>query len=439
MSRTRLLTIINKFHLYAGGKHSLTPDQQVKSMRKDIDVELIRNPNSDVINSFTVTYHGRNPHVVQSVTGELTNLFMNENQSAREQQAAQTTQFIQNQLAAAQAKLASEESKVRAFQAQHQGTLPSEQATNLQLLSGLQVQLQSEESALNNAQQQQAINQSLLTQYRSAAAGGIASTGGSASLTAINNQLSTLQSRLEAMNSRYTPRYPAVIELKQEIAKTQQARRDLIAKLNAAGTTKDANTLTVPSGPMLQVESQLKAGKAEIASRQRSIANLKAQINAYQGRLNTQPQVEQQLTSLMQNYQQAQTNYNDLLKKENESQMVTSMEQSQQGRRFMVLDPPSLPLQPYSPNRIKMWIAGLFAGVVLGLLVVTLVDKLDDRLYTEDEIEKTLSIGILADIPEIVNEEDERRNKMRLFSSWAMASIVCVVMLAGAALSYLHV
>ena len=120
MSRTRLLTIINKFHLYTGGKHSLTPDQQVKSMRKDIDVELIRNPNSDVINSFSVTYHGRDPRVVQSVTGELTNLFMNENQSAREQQALQTTQFIQDQLAAARAKMASYSSMVSSWPRKNQ-------------------------------------------------------------------------------------------------------------------------------------------------------------------------------------------------------------------------------------------------------------------------------------------------------------------------------
>ena len=74
-----------------------------------------------------------------------------------------------------------------------------------------------------------------------------------------------------------------------------------------------------------------------------AIAGLEARINEYQGRLNSQPATEQQLDDITRGYEQSKANYDDLLKKKNNSVMATSMEQMQQGERFTVLDPPSLP------------------------------------------------------------------------------------------------
>src|SRR3954451_12247753 len=42
LSRTRLLHIIDQFGLYHGGKQHMTPDEQVELMRKDIEIELVR-------------------------------------------------------------------------------------------------------------------------------------------------------------------------------------------------------------------------------------------------------------------------------------------------------------------------------------------------------------------------------------------------------------
>ena len=49
--------------------------------------------------------------------------------------------------------------------------------------------------------------------------------------------------------------------------------------------------------------------------------------------------------------------------------MATSMEQLQQGERFTMLDPPSLPMKPPFPNRLKLCGIGLGVGVALGLVV----------------------------------------------------------------------
>jgi len=118
--------------------------------------------------------------------------------------------------------------------------------------------------------------------------------------------------------------------------------------------------------------------------------------------------------------------------------MATSMEQLQQGQRFKVLDPPSLPLKPDFPDRVKFCGLGVGFGMALGLLVAGGFEFMDDRLHSEKEIKNLLPIMVIAEIPEIVSPSDERNSKRRLLLGWSMAGLVFVSILAGSAFNYLH-
>src|ERR1700761_2150866 len=144
LSRTRLLLIIDKLHLYQGGRHVLTPDQRVDKMRKDISIDLVKDEKTNAVTAFKIYYVAPDPHIAQQVTSELTNLFIDANSKARKQESENTTQFIESQLVTARANLADQEERVKAFQAEHQGALPSQETANLQIHSGLQSQLQNE-------------------------------------------------------------------------------------------------------------------------------------------------------------------------------------------------------------------------------------------------------------------------------------------------------
>ena len=137
--------------------------------------------------------------------------------------------------------------------------------------------------------------------------------------------------------------------------------------------------------PLLQLQGQLQANQVEISNRERSIADLQAKVAEYQARLNQEPVREQQLADLTRGYDQSKANYDDLLKKKNESAMATSMELLQQGERFRILDPPSLPTKPDFPNRLKFCGIGLMVGLLLGALVAGSVEMMDDRIYDEKE------------------------------------------------------
>jgi protein tyrosine kinase modulator len=450
LSRTHLISIIQKLHLYQNVRGLRTVDDKIALMRKDIDIEVVRDPQNDQISAFRIYYSARDPHVARNVTGELTSLFIRENLETRQQESEDTTKFLQAQVANARENLAEQEARVRQFEALHEGELPTQETSNLQILGGLQSQLQNEQDALNTAQQQRVYFQAMVDQYRGThgTSQSALDLGESTSpIDAIDQQLAKLRARLADLRSRYTDRYPDVVEVQDQIAASLKVRQRLIAaeKKNGSGSkqapeTNDANAGLDPqmSAVLAQLQGQLESNRLEVVNREKSIVSLKARIAEYQARLNAEPISEQQLADLTRGYEQSKENYDNLLKKESDSEMATSMEQMQQGQRFTMLDPPSLPSKPDFPNRLKFCTFGLVAGLGLGLAVVAAFEFFDDRVQTERQIRSLLPISIIWDIPAVQDEKDLRKAKLKLALGWVTGVLVMATILAGSMFSFLR-
>jgi polysaccharide biosynthesis transport protein len=444
LSRTRLLHIIDELNLYAEAGRRLTPDEAVERMRNDIEIELVRD--HDELTAFNVYYSSHDPHVAEKVTSELTNLFISENLEMRQRQSEDTTKFLESQLEGARKILAEQEAKIRVFKDQHPGELPTQLQSNLAILGGVQSQLQNEEDALNVAKHQDAYLQSVLNQYRSVQRSSKTGDGAPMALPALDQELDKLKGQLADLSSHYTDRHPDVRKLKEQIAKTEKMRDETVTGLKAKSTNiqADASMGTGPRdeaelqdlGPMLQIQGQLQANQVEIANREHTIEGLKAQVNVYQARLNQEPVREQQLTDLTRGYEQSKANYDELLKKKNGSEMATSMELRQQGEHFRILDPPSLPVKPSFPNRLKLCGIGLVVGVLLGAAVSAGAELVDDRLFSEKELKERVPVIVICEIPNLATAEDEKKQLKSVILGWVVASVAFAVILAGTALSY---
>jgi len=430
LSRTRLLTIINKLNLFAGK----SDDDKVSELQKGISVDVVKDGRNNEISSFFVSFSAPNPAMAQKVTGELTELFIDENSRVREQQSMATTHFMEQQLEEARVSLAAQEAKVKEFESMHEGALPSQQTSNIQILAGLQSQLQNQQDSLNTAKQQRVYFQSMIEQYKNLHASGRSLDGAPTELGAVNQQLDRLNAELTDLRSRYTDSYPDVVKVKAQIAQVQQQKRELMA----APRTGSKQPNESESGPMLQLQSQLQANQIEIQNRERAISGLEARIGEYQGRLNAQPGTEQQLLELNRGYEQSKAIYDDLLKKKNNSVMATSMEQMQKGERFTMLDPPSLPVKPSFPNHLKFCGLGVAAGLGLGCLVVLLFEFFDDRMHGEKEIKELLAMNVMAEVPEVQSDDDKDREKRRMVLGWAFAGFVGICVALGSTFSFLR-
>jgi succinoglycan biosynthesis transport protein ExoP len=449
LSRTRLLHIIEELNLYATSRGRMNPDELVDRMRKDIELELVKDQLNH-ITSFNIFYSAQDPHVAQQVTGQLSNLFISENLERRQQKSEDTTKFLEQQLEAARQNLAEQEEKVRVYKDQHLGELPTQLQSNLQILSGLQSQLQNEQDGLNSDRQQSAYLQSMLEQSRALQRTPKTGDGTPVGIPALDQQLEKLKAQLADLLSHYTDRHPDVRKAKDEIARMEKMRTQALAdqKTNAATTSDNGNASASAStaddldsrdgAATIQLQGQLKAIQIDITSKEHTIADLKAKMNEYQGRLNQEPIREQQFADLNRGYEQSKANYDELLKKKTSSQMATSMELLQQGEHFQMIDPPSLPLKPDFPDRLKFCGIGLGIGIALGGIVGGGTEFLDDRVYNEKILKQLLPVNVISEIPPITSPEEERKQERKLWVGWATAGIVFATILAGSAISYLR-
>ena len=443
LSRTRLLQIIDQYHLYQKIRgRELTPDEKVDHMRKDIEIELVRGDNQK-LSAFNIYYSARDPQVAQQATNDLADLFIRENLEARQKQSANTTEFLEDQLEQARKSLAEQEERVRVFKDKHLGELPSQLQSNLQIMSSLQTQLQAEQDALGRAQQQQTYLESLLTQYKAIEKVAKPSDGSSMGLPAIDKQMESLKSQLADLRSRYTEKHPDVRKLKEQIADLEKTRQQVLAGMQNRSSDDSGAMPTTPSDvrdmtPKMELQSQLKANQIETANRQRSIRDLQAQLGMYQGRLNSAPVREQEFADITRDYNQSRANYDALLAKKNQSEMATNLEKTQQGQRFTMLDPPNLPTKPFSPNRLKLAAIGFVLGLVLGGGLAGAAEFTDARLHSERALRRLLAVEIIADVPPLTTlEEQNQERRQDWLTAVAVAAVFCCMSL-GFAITYLR-
>jgi polysaccharide biosynthesis transport protein len=440
LSRTRLVRIIDSLDLYREDRKRKNPDDLVEQMRKDIDIELVRSDDKK-LSAFNIYYLNRNPEMAQQATKELANLFISENLEQRQERSENTTRFLEDQLAQARTKLSEQEARVREFKDKHIGELPSQTQSNLQILGGLQAQLQAQEDSLNRAKQQNTYLESLLNQYRSLERGKSAE-GGPVGLAAIDQELDRLKAQLADLSSHYTDKHPDVRKTKEQIARTEKMRERVVADMNKPRVSSaDAPapiSMDPRSGPVLDLESQLKANRIEITNRQQEIKDLQGQVNQYQARLNRTPVMEQQFADITRDYEQSKANYDSLLAKKNQSEMATNLEKTQQGEHFSMLDPPNLPTKPYKPNRLHLCGLGLIVGLILGGIVAAGSEWMGGKVVSEREIKKLVPFEILAEIPVLQTAAEQANTQRGNVLAGAAAALILLCILAGSAITYLH-
>jgi polysaccharide chain length determinant protein (PEP-CTERM system associated) len=437
LSRTRLLQIVDKFNLYPKDRTRLAPEELVELMRGNIKIEPLRkSPESQDLNAFKISFTGSDRHLAQEVTDELTTLFINENNKSREEQSTGTTNFLAEQVQVAEAELMERENRLRDFKMSNLGELPEQQQGNLAILAGLHTQLQNTMAGLARAREQQVYLQSLISQYQDLAPAGVAAPGtpGASPADAIKAELARLRDEKADLLSRYTPKYPDVLRIDEQIKETEASLKAATeapepAKGGTAQETPKPARPTDRDATIAQLKSQLEANRIEIQNGVAEQKQIESRIEEYQRRLNLTPVREQQLADLLRGYDQSKKNYDDLLNKKTQSELATSLERRQQGQRFRIIDQPSLPTKPASPPRMKISLVGIVAGLALGLALAFLVETSDHTLREEEELRRLFAFPLMLAVPLLRSKVEERRGSRLKALEWiagvALYLLVC--------------
>ncbi|MCX5906942.1 MAG: Wzz/FepE/Etk N-terminal domain-containing protein [Deltaproteobacteria bacterium] len=440
LSRTRLEQVIAEFHLYSKEAKTLTREEIVEQMRRDVSVKIRGNEGY-----FTITYSGEDPKTVTMVTNKLASLFIEENLKYRELLAQGTTEFLGVELTATKTKLEELERTVSNFKRQFMNELPEQRDSNLAVLTQLQRDHQRISDILRAGQDRKLVIQKQLSEIKQKMASPAKMDVPEEEKTPSPNyaasaetpapasprvkppkleELDYLKKSLRELQAKYTEKHPDIQVTKKKVADLEKTIAAAMPEEEPAEAEEKATQVTPPAplkaapprtpgkgkiqekkeldNPFQrELENQVAANDMEIERLKREEANTRAKIAEYQRRVENAPLRELTMVSLNRDYNNTKETYQNLLKKSSEAQQAENLERRQKGEQFKVIDPARLPEKPHKPQIPQVLLFGLLLGVGAGLGMAFLKEQMDHTFRDAGDLESTLEIKVLANIPQI--------------------------------------
>jgi len=389
LSRSNLETIIKEMNLYTRERGTGTPmDILVASLRKKIT--LTKNDEQlGKVSSFSITTRGAKPKEVADVTNRLASDFIDSNLKLRASQATETTAFLQKQLEELKALLSQQEAKVQEYRNQYIGKLPDQLQSNISTITSLQTRLESLQSSLTEAMNRKLTIQSQLSRAEAGTPGTSSQRG---------QRLSDLKNQLDEMKTKYTPDYPEIKRLENQIAELEKHPE------------KSSSGRVDPQ--VADMRTQLNNANFEVDALRKDSERLKAQIEQYQERVEETPKREQDLAGITRDYNITQQNYQRLLDRFYEAKRSEDMEKRQQGQQFRVLDYAEPPQTPVSPNPMRIALIFLALGLGTGAGIIVMLEMLDSTVKGVKQLEGwSGTIPCITAIPLAQTESDKHNER----------------------------
>jgi uncharacterized protein involved in exopolysaccharide biosynthesis len=491
MTRSNLLDIIRKFDLYADLIGKETNEALIGRMREGINLNMV---SADVVDprsgrptqatiAFTLAFDYGSPAIAQRVTNELTTLYLNENVKNRTQRAADTSDFLAEESDKLSRQIIELETRLADFKTENAGRLPELSDMNMQMLDRTDRDLMNMEQQIRALEERRIYLESQIAQTEPSE---VLYNEVGQRIQGPAERYRMLQTRYVSLSSLYNPNHPDVVRaqkeidaLRQELGLEEDAGEDqmqalaelrselmaargrysdshpdvrrlerevaaLSGRLSASAPVSAESAQAVKSSfdgkasnPVyVELQTRLEVTNTEMRALLRSRDNLRAKMDEYERRLLESPAVEKDYRALVRDYESSMLKYRETRAKMMEAQLSRSLELERKGERFTLIEPPSLPETPISPNRKVIVFLGIMLSMLAGGGVAYLRDRADDSIWSGAYSGPSFGLTAPMIIPYINTDEDEKRRMMML--GLGALSIVCILASAALAMHFFY-
>jgi polysaccharide chain length determinant protein (PEP-CTERM system associated) len=448
LSRTFLNSLISddKFKLYPRLVQNYTMEDAIAQMQKDVLVAPygLSAGAGRGQSAFIVKFRYPNKYKAKQVVERLVTEFVNQNVFLQSDSAKQTRGFIGDQLKDAKDKLETIQTNIVKFRERNAGRLPENAAYNGQELGTLENRLnqfdgtvsnlQMEKSGLRNTLQSRADMLGFMTAATEESAP--AQARRDQSLAQLDRAIQNEESNLAVLRQTYRDGFPKIKEQVAKIDNLKQQREQEQAKQEQQEqpvqpadakkglTVRDAATLQQQRDLIKAVQTQIDNVDLVVQRTAADKAKVEKQIEAVRAKIEASPEIDQQYAALSQDLLLAKANYEDLTKKEGQSQTVQDIQERHVGEQLEVLDQASLPANPVEPNRLVISAVGVGMGLMLGLVLAGAKEAKDSSLKNLKDVRAYTNLPVLSSIPLLENALLVRRKRRLFWLAWTTAIIV---------------
>lgn len=413
-----LTDMVTRFNLYPAERRTQPMNQVVDKMRDNIKLTEVSpdlsgkplRPNQSAI-GFTLSFDYGDPAIAQRVANELVSKFLSENLKERREQSSQTAQFLSSETKRVEDRMKALEAEIAIFKNQHAGSMPEDLTYNMQLaeknerdLTELNRQIQLAEQRRTSLKGQLAVVSPTL------AVDGRGRDLGPA------GKLQVAEAELAELSGRYGGRHPDVLKKRREVASLKVAA--------SAGSGQGA--LRGDANPAyLQIQAQLDGNEAEMRSLTVQRDAVRAQLQAYQEKVQKTPDVERDYLSMRRDYDTVAARYNDLKAKSTEAEMAQAVERDSKSERFTLVEPADMPGQPVKPQRMLLMAVGMIVATGAGVGTVVAAEALSTAVYDPRQVRGITGALPLVAIP-YLSTPSETRGRWHWRWAWMVLGLLAV-------------
>ena len=314
-----------------------------------------------------ISFEDNIPERANNYVNAITSCFINQSIEAKNEQNNKILDFINNQLDAMRETLKVSENKLENFKVINKIVEPSIQAkTYITQLSTIEVDIS------ENSLKQRLID-NLLSFARhnnnlDAIAPSLMELNDKPTLQLISS-LQDLQIKESELKTEFTDQYPKLITIRKQIHRT---RNKIISNM------KNLKSLT----------------------KQKTIS-LENKKQTYEKKIQNLPKKEKKLVNIKRDYQVSSTMYNYLLKKKTEIELLVVSTLSD----YKIIDKAHTFDEPIKPKRALMMVISPLIGLLLGIIFAIILEALNKKIKTKDELESLTDFPIYGIIPELYKKD----------------------------------
>lgn len=357
----------------------------------------------------------QNAQLAQAVTQKMIDIFREENVAGARGEVADTIVFLDEQLEERKNELEAAEQRRLTFEAANPelvggGAGVSTQLTNLRSeMRGVDADLAAAQSALA------AINGQIASTPRTMSMPGQA--GGA------RTALAQAQSQLAGMRARgLTNSHPDVQAMQRQVA--------LLEKQAASEGDGSFGSPNPAYSSLISIRAERQANLQALQARK---AALQSDITAMMAAQSDEPAVAAEANRISRDYEVLKTKYDDLLKNREEMRLRGDVQTERSAFQFQVIDPPTAPRKPASPNRPLLLLGVLFAGLATGAGAAFVAGRLNSAFTTAERLEHALDLPVVGTISRALTAAQLQHQRLR-FKQFAggLAALagICVILLA---------
>jgi len=432
LSRPRLSRVIDELELYQDESKTMLREEVINLMRSRIEVlpvqtAMVQAPrkgrDAPDLNTFMVAFTHKSPQVAAEVAQRLANDFVKEHIEERVGMTRKSLEFIETELQRLNEEYDEVQDQITRVKAENAGRLPEDQQANQRVLDRTLTEMREGHRVLDMARSNKAFWD---TQVLSAAA--ISDPRDDASPV---RRLQVLELQLAEYRARgFTDRHPDIIKAEQEI---QQVRAQVESLDDETGEER------TPTVAQQNAEAQRERAALEVEMAAKEVERLRASADLIEQKLAETPKIAEQLGQLDKRQRQLTEDVKHFSQRALQAKVQVNVERRQLGEQFRILEAAFPAPTPSSPNRMLIIVMGLIAGLAIGTAGAVLAEATDSSFRQVRDVQTTLSMPVLATIPEIVLESDRASARRRMVRNAVAASVVVFVCLTGGAVTYMYV